>query len=158
MKPGVQRSTISASQSLSQGSLPNDPLRFTVEKGHEAGASPHELAQRQQLALMRAASLSPGQRVAAGNALAQLVDPRFRQDAWALPDDPLLGFVEIPSGPFLMGSDPAQDPTAYPDEVPPHEIFGTAFGVRQLDAQSERRPPPQLGGNYLTQDTPSLCN
>ena len=24
----------------------------------------------------------------------------FRQDAWFLPDDPLLGFVEIPAGPF----------------------------------------------------------
>ena len=32
----------------------------------------------------------------------------FRPDAWFLPDDDLLGFVEVPAGPFLMGSDPAQ--------------------------------------------------
>jgi Sulfatase-modifying factor enzyme 1 len=35
---------------------------------------------------------------------ARLGDPRFHVDAWYLPDEPLLGFVEIPEGPFLMGS------------------------------------------------------
>ena len=40
----------------------------------------------------------------------------YRADAWFLPDDPLLGFVEIPAGPFLMGSDPAVDPQAYDNE------------------------------------------
>jgi len=32
-----------------------------------------------------------------------LGDPRFRTEAWQLPDEPLLGFVEIPEGPFIMG-------------------------------------------------------
>ncbi|MDX1568179.1 MAG: SUMF1/EgtB/PvdO family nonheme iron enzyme [Longimicrobiales bacterium] len=41
----------------------------------------------------------------------------FRADAWYLPDDPLLGFVEIPGGPFLMGSDPEVDPLAYEIEI-----------------------------------------
>ncbi len=40
----------------------------------------------------------------------------FRGDAWMLPDDELLGFVEIPAGAFLMGSDPARDPMAYANE------------------------------------------
>ena len=31
---------------------------------------------------------------------------RFRADAWYLPNEPLLGFVKIPSGAFLMGSRP----------------------------------------------------
>ena len=44
-------------------------------------------------------------RMQAGDALADVGDPRFRADAWYLPDEPLLGFVEIPAGPFLMGSD-----------------------------------------------------
>jgi formylglycine-generating enzyme required for sulfatase activity len=48
-------------------------------------------------------------RAQAGNALADVGDPRFRADAWYLPDEPLLGFVEIPGGPFLMGSDDARD-------------------------------------------------
>ena len=41
---------------------------------------------------------------------------RFRSDAWFLPDDELLGFVEIPAGPFLMGSDPAIDALAFENE------------------------------------------
>jgi formylglycine-generating enzyme required for sulfatase activity len=40
----------------------------------------------------------------------------FRADAWFLPKDDLLGFVEIPGGPFLMGSDPAKDPLAFDNE------------------------------------------
>ena len=40
----------------------------------------------------------------------------FRSDAWFLPDDALLGFVEIPAGPFLMGSDRGGDPLAFDNE------------------------------------------
>ncbi len=40
----------------------------------------------------------------------------FRSDAWFLADDELLGFVEIPAGPFLMGSDPMTDPLAFENE------------------------------------------
>jgi len=39
--------------------------------------------------------------------------PGFRSDAFLLPDDDLLGFVEVPAGPFTMGSDPAADPSAF---------------------------------------------
>ena len=46
----------------------------------------------------------------AGDALAVIGDPRFRVDAWHLPDESLLGFVEIPAGPFRMGSDKRRDP------------------------------------------------
>ena len=45
--------------------------------------------------------------------------PGFRADLGYLPDDPTLGFVEIPGGPFLMGSDPAADPGAFENEVWP---------------------------------------
>ncbi len=40
----------------------------------------------------------------------------FRTDAWFLPEDTLLGFVEVPAGLFLMGSDPADDPLAFGNE------------------------------------------
>ncbi len=40
----------------------------------------------------------------------------FRQDAWFLPDEPRLGFVEIPDGPFLMGGTPTTDPGAFDNE------------------------------------------
>lgn len=42
--------------------------------------------------------------------------PGFRKDAWFLPDDELLGFTEIPGGPFRMGSDPKVDPRAFENE------------------------------------------
>ena len=40
----------------------------------------------------------------------------LRSDAWFLPDEDLLGFVEVPTGPFLMGSDPAIDRLAFDNE------------------------------------------
>lgn len=45
------------------------------------------------------------ERVEAGNLLGKLGDPRFCADYWFLPDEYLLGFVEIPAGEFLMGDD-----------------------------------------------------
>jgi formylglycine-generating enzyme required for sulfatase activity len=62
------------------------------------------------------------ERVEVGNILARLGDPRFRPDAWFLPDEPLLGFVEIPAGSFLMGSDPQKDGQAFGDEQPQHTV------------------------------------
>jgi len=42
--------------------------------------------------------------------------PSFRASLWFLPDEPLLGFVEIPAGPFPMGSNPLIDPMAFENE------------------------------------------
>jgi formylglycine-generating enzyme required for sulfatase activity len=53
---------------------------------------------------------------AAPQAVVDPAAPRFRADAWFLPNDDLLGFVEVPAGPFLMGSDPASDPLAFDNE------------------------------------------
>jgi formylglycine-generating enzyme required for sulfatase activity len=39
-----------------------------------------------------------------------------------LPDEPLLGFVEIPAGSFLMGSDKQRDELANDDGLPQHEV------------------------------------
>jgi formylglycine-generating enzyme required for sulfatase activity len=47
---------------------------------------------------------------------------RFRTDMWSLPDEPLLGFVEIPAGQFTMGSDTRQDPNAEDAELPQHKV------------------------------------
>jgi len=66
--------------------------------------------------------LRPPERVDAGRALARLGDPRFRADAWYLPDEPLLGFVKIPAGKFWMGSNPKKDSGAFGDEQPQHEV------------------------------------
>lgn len=45
-------------------------------------------------------ALSPVDRAQADDALAAIGDLRFRTDAWYLPDEPFLGFVEILAGPF----------------------------------------------------------
>ena len=66
-------------------------------------------------------ALSPVDRAEAGAALAVIGDPRFRADAWYLPDDTLLGFVEIPAGSFLMGSLP-EDRGALEAEKPQHPV------------------------------------
>ena len=42
--------------------------------------------------------------------------PGFSSAHWYLPDDGLLGFVEIPAGTFIMGSNPALDRMAYQNE------------------------------------------
>lgn len=42
--------------------------------------------------------------------------PDFRPELMSLPDDPLLGFVEVPAGEFQMGSNPLIDPMAFENE------------------------------------------
>jgi formylglycine-generating enzyme required for sulfatase activity len=66
-------------------------------------------------------ALPPVDRAQAGAALAVIGDPRFRADAWYLSDNPLLGFVEIAAGSFLMGSLP-KDQDALGGEKPQHPV------------------------------------
>jgi formylglycine-generating enzyme required for sulfatase activity len=125
----VQRSATAESQSPREIPPPGAREALGTVVGLEAGPAFQGSAQREQMALMRSEQLSPAQRVAAGNELAQLGDPRFRPEAWYLPDEPLLGFVEIPEGAFLMGSDLQQDPEAYPDEAPQHAIMLSRYFI-----------------------------
>jgi formylglycine-generating enzyme required for sulfatase activity len=53
--------------------------------------------------ILRGGELPAMERAGAGESLAQLGDPRFREDTWYLPDETLLGYVEIPEGAFWMG-------------------------------------------------------
>ena len=62
------------------------------------------------------------ERAAAGDTLAVLGDPRFDPDFYYLPKEDLRGFVLIPAGPFLMGSDHKKDPYAMDWEFPQHEV------------------------------------
>ena len=83
---------------------------------------PIRQAARQQLVTILSDPQQPTkQRLSAGDALAQLGDPRFHDaTGFYLPNDDLLGFVEIPAGQFRMGSDPQQDSEAQEDEQPQH--------------------------------------
>jgi formylglycine-generating enzyme required for sulfatase activity len=51
--------------------------------------------------------LAPAERARAGLALSKVGDPRFDPRAWHLPrsaDGDCLGFIEVPAGPFFMGT------------------------------------------------------
>ena len=70
-------------------------------------------------------------RAGAGDGLAALGDPRFRPDIWFLPDDGMFGFMEIPEGSFIMGTEEKDirqlikrlggDEAFYQRETPQHE-------------------------------------
>lgn len=62
-----------------------------------------ELLRRWHVHLLRADVFPARERALAGKTLAKLSDPRFDPERWFLPREPLLGFVEVPAGPFLMG-------------------------------------------------------
>jgi formylglycine-generating enzyme required for sulfatase activity len=117
----VRESPFSGSHATAER-RPADPEGATPQTPPERASTGVPPEVRRQLELMRSSHIHVRERVAAGEALARHGDPRFRADAWYLPDEPLLGFVEIPEGQFLMGSDEAQDPGAFSDERPQHEV------------------------------------
>ncbi len=84
---------------------------------------------RGQLIGVLGGTLAPFERSEAGKALAALGDPRFNPGLFYLPVEPLLGFVEIPAGPFWMGSDPKEDPWADKEEQPYHAVNVSAFYI-----------------------------
>jgi formylglycine-generating enzyme required for sulfatase activity len=84
------------------------------------------------LYLMRLEQFPALERVAAGKALAVLGDPRFGPDRWLLPMKPELGFVEVPEGTFVMGSDKKDDPGAWEDEFPRHEVALPRFWISRF--------------------------
>jgi len=69
----------------------------------EANNQQLELLRRWHVHLLRTLLFPARERALAGKTLAKLGDPRFDPDRWFLPREPLLGFVEVPAGPFLMG-------------------------------------------------------
>jgi formylglycine-generating enzyme required for sulfatase activity len=59
---------------------------------------------------------------------------RFRSGgAWQLPDEPLLGFIEVPAGQFTMGSDSRQDSHASANEMPQHKVTLPAFFIGKYE-------------------------
>jgi formylglycine-generating enzyme required for sulfatase activity len=115
----------------------------------EAGKAALERVQDWLAAAIRAdEALEPRERAETGNVLAKLGDPRFREDAWYLPDEPLLGFVKVAGGAFVMGEGSRQHnvtlPTyyiaRYPVTVAQFWAFAEASGYRPGDLDSLRDP------------------
>jgi len=119
---------------LMGGLLSGDEVKIGDAVGllqaQEAEATgPLHQAARQQLVIILSDPQQPTkQRLSAGDALAHLGDLRFHDaSGFYLPNDDLLGFVEIPAGQFRMGSDPQQDPQAQDNEQPQHSLHLERF-------------------------------
>jgi len=111
---------------------------------------------RSSLVAVLGGCLSPAERADAGNALARLGDPRFDPDWFYLPKDETLGFIEVPEGAFLMGSDPKQGTAAQDDEQPLHQVRLSVFylarfpvTVAQFHAFVEQTGYKPSGSNCL---------
>jgi formylglycine-generating enzyme required for sulfatase activity len=99
------------------------------------------------IAAMRADDvLEPKERAEAGDVLAKLGDPRFREDAWHLPDEDMLGFVEISEGSFVMGEGDDQHELT----LPTYYIAHYPVTVAQFRAFVE-------DSGYEPRDSDSLC-
>jgi len=90
-----------------------DEIRADKENGGEK----YLRALPQRLLSALESKLPAIERTQAGNTLSALGDPRFNAEMWQLPNDETLGFVRIPAGKFLMGSD-----DKYDNEKPQHEV------------------------------------
>lgn len=91
-----------------------------------------ERLRRWHVELLRSDLFPAIERALAGTTLARLGDPRFDPDRWFLPREPLLGFVEIPAGTFLMGTNPQGDPEAEEWETPQHEVDLPAYYIARF--------------------------
>ena len=92
--------------------------------------------------LLEQGALSARDRAEAGDVLGQLGDPRFDPARFHLPrayrgePEPLAGFIEIPAGPFVMGSREREDEMGNPErlEIPYRYWIGRyPVTVRQVE-------------------------
>ena len=100
-----------------------------LDRVSESNRRPLDRIQKWLVRILEKNMLPAVERVAAGNSLARLGDPRFRADSWYLPAEDLLGFVKIPAGSFVMGSDDKKDSLASRDEMPQHEVSLPAYYI-----------------------------
>ena len=105
-----------------------EAVEILMRRGLRLAPAVDERLRAACVAAMRG-SAAAQERALVGAALGRIGDPRFRSDAWFLPNDSLLGFVEIPEGPFTMGSDKKKDEGAYDDEMPQHEVTLPAYYI-----------------------------
>ena len=102
------------------------------EKASRAGRYTriHKRVQTWLMEAMRADdTLSPKERVAAGNALNWVGDPRFDPDKWYLSRKKNYGFIMVPAGEFWMGSDNNKDKDAFDSEFPRHRVRLSEYAI-----------------------------
>jgi len=113
-----------AGQALVEGGIPgklNAVARLDVPKLDRVR---HGL-----LEVLRAEAMPAVERAAAGGVLAALGDPRFDPGSWHLPKGDTAGFLKVPAGGFLMGSDKKKDGDAHEGELKQHLVDLPEFWV-----------------------------
>jgi formylglycine-generating enzyme required for sulfatase activity/energy-coupling factor transporter ATP-binding protein EcfA2 len=106
----------------------DDAVGLLQEQEQDSDGPLHQAVRQQLVAVLTDPQQPTPQRLSAGDALAHIGDPRFYgEDGFYLPNDEMLGFVEIPAGQFRMGSDPEQDPEAEDHEQPQHSLHLDQF-------------------------------
>jgi formylglycine-generating enzyme required for sulfatase activity len=125
-RDGALTSKIAACANLSAQAMGETEFLTHVYAERDAPGRYTKVRKRVQTWLLFALTadgiLSPRERVAAGNALNWVEDPRFDPDRWYLPKEDNDGFIKIPAGEFWMGSDSKQDNEANEDEKPKHQV------------------------------------
>lgn len=105
--------------------------------------------------LLEKTKLAPRERADAGNTLSQLGDPRFNADLWHLPVDEILGFVHIPAGKFLMGSDD-KDEQAQEREKKQHEVKLPEYWIAKYPVTVAQYRSFVENSRYKTNDEDAL--
>ena len=82
-----------------------------------------------------------------------LCDIRFDSDHWFLPNDGLFGFVHVPAGKFLMGSDDLKD-----DEKPQHEVDLPEFWMARYPVTVAQFRVFSVQSGYEEFDPDALCS
>jgi formylglycine-generating enzyme required for sulfatase activity len=102
------------------------------------------------LASLLGSDLTAAERADAGRLLGALGDPRFDPQRFHLPAEPLLGFVPIPAGPFLMGSN-KDDRYSFDDERPQHEVTLPAYYLGRYPVTNAQFAQFASHGGYAVQ-------
>jgi len=133
-RPSRKNSATSASGDagrITPGAAASRPRTAVVTASSRAGVASPKAAHLEQILRLHASSPKARGR-AVDEYCAQRGDPRFRPDGWFLPADPMLGFIEIPAGPFTMGSDKRRDKKALDDELRAHPVTLPAFFIARF--------------------------
>ncbi len=77
--------------------------KLATDMSEHLSGPERELVEETLAQAMQNTAYNAKQRVQIGDSLSRLGDPRFDPGLFYLPDDDLLGFRELPAGPFTMG-------------------------------------------------------
>jgi formylglycine-generating enzyme required for sulfatase activity len=124
----------------------------------QAGGQPDheailERSRKWLLRLVEGGHLPPRERLSAGDTLGRLGDPRFDAARFCLPrlyrsrQEPCLGFVKIPAGPFTLGS-AEDDKEAYDDERPARPVDLPDFWIGRYPVTNAQFRPFVEGDGY----------